>query len=253
MSNYHKFVLLLMAVCLPIATLASPAEQLQTAAETGKVAFLLVTEPGAAGVDQTKQMIQSAMNQVPGAVMIEMDRADGANSSLVQKYGLTTAPVPLILVFGANGAMAGGTVASQLTAPQLVAMLPSPKKAEVLKAVQSGQAVYLTASRSGMPSSTAVAGGCAAACSQMMGKCVAVNVNMDDPLETEFLTLLKVNMQSTEPVTVVINAQGQVTGSFNGPVDVAQLVQAATKKAGGGCCPTGSSKSCAPAPKKKGS
>jgi len=253
MSNYHKFVVLLIAVCLPIATLASPAEELQTAAEAGKVTFLLVTEPGAGGVNETKQMIQSAMTQVPGSVLIELDRADVANSSLVQKYGLTAAPVPLVLVFGANGVMAGGNIASQMTAQELVAMIPSPKKAEVLKAIQSGMAAYVTASRSGMPSSTAVAGGCAAACSQMMGKCVAVNVNMDDPLEAEFLALLKVNMQSAEPVTVVINAQGQITGSFNGPVDVAQLVQAATKKAGGGCCPTGSTKSCAPAPKKKGS
>ena len=252
MSVYQKLAVLLMAACLPIATLASPAEQLQTAAEAGKVAFLLVTEPGAAGADQTGQMIQDALIQVPGAVVIELDRTDGANSLLVQKYGLGVAPVPLVLVFCANGALAGGNVASQLTSQKLVAMIPSPKKAEVLKAVQSGQAVYLTASRSGMPSSTVVASGCAAACSQMMGKCVAVDVNIDDPLEMEFLTLLKVNMQSTEPVTVVINAQGQVTGSFNGPVDVAQLVQAATKKAGG-CCPTGSGKSCAPAPKKKGS
>jgi hypothetical protein len=252
MSIYQKFVVLLMAVCLPFATLATTADRLQTAAKDGKVAFLLVIEPGVAGVDPARQMIQSATIEVPGAVMIELDRADVADSMLVQKYGLAAAPVPLILVIGANGAMAGGNVASQLTSQKLVAMIPSPKKAEVLKAVQSGQAVYLTASRSGMPSSTVVASGCAAACSQMMGKCVAVDVNIDDPLEAEFLTLLKVNLQSTEPVTVVINAQGQITGSFNGPVDVAQLVQAATKKAGG-CCPTGSGKSCAPAPKKKGS
>ena len=252
MSIYQKYAVRLMAVCLPFAALATTADQLQTAANDGKVAFLLVIEPGVAGIDPARQMIQSAIIEVPGAVMIELDRADVANSSLVQKYGLTAAPVPLILVFGANGAMAGGNVASQLTSQKLVAMIPSPKKAEVLRAVQSGLAVYLTASRSGMPSSTAVASGCAAACSQMVGKCVAVDVNIDDPLEAEFLTLLKVNRQSTEPVTVVINAQGQVTGSFNGPVHVAQLVQAATKKAGG-CCPTGSGKSCAPAPKKKGS
>ena len=56
---------------------------------------------------------------------------------------------------------------------------------------------------------------------------------------------------ATEPITLVINAQGQITGTYTGTADVASLAQAATKKAGG-CCPStvqGGSKSCGPTKK----
>ena len=251
MINYRRIVVLLITICLPLVAFASTSDQLQTAVSNGQVAFVLVNEPGAAGIDQAKQMIQTAMTQVPEAVMIESNRGDAVNSDFIKKYQLAAAPVPLILVFASNGVMAGGNVASKLTTQQLVAMIPSPKKAEALKAIQSGQAAYITASRSGMASKTDVAKGCAAACTQMQGKCVAINVDMDDPLEKTFLAQLKVNMQSAEPVTVVINAKGQVTGTFSGIVEVENLMASATKAVASGCCPPSSGKTCAPTPAKK--
>lgn len=251
MFKYRKITVLLIAICLPIVAFASTSEQLESAADVGNVSFVLVTEPGAAGIDQARQMIQQAMTQISGSVMIESNRTDAANSSFTQKYKLAAVPVPLILVFASNGVMAGGNMASKLSAQQLVAMVPSPGKAEVLKAIQAGQAVYVTASRSGMASTTDVAKGCAAACTQMQGKCVPVDVNMDDPIEKGFLNQLKVDMQSTEPVTVVINAKGQVTGSYTGIVEVENLITSATKVVASGCCPPGSGKTCAPTQKKK--
>ncbi len=253
MFNYRKIVVLLITICLPVVALASTSEQLESAADAGNASFVLVTAPGATGVDQARQMIQNAMDQTPGSVMIESNRADVANSSFTQKYKLTAVPVPLVLVFASNGVMAGGNVASKLTAQQLVALVPSPKKAEVLKAIQSGQAVYVTASRSEMTSTTDVAKGCAAACTQMQGKCVAIDVNMDDQVEKGFLSQLKVDMQSTDPVTIVINAKGQVTGSYTGIVEVESLITSATKVAASGCGPKGcGGKPCGPAPKKGG-
>jgi hypothetical protein len=252
MFSCRKLAMLLFAVCLPLTAFASTGEQLQSAADEGKVVFVLVTEPGATGLDQARQTIQGALKQIPGSVMIESNRADAANSEFVQQYKLAAAPAPLILVFASNGVMAGGNAASRLTAQQLVAMVPSPKKAEVLKAIQSGQAVYLTASRSSMASTSDVAKGCAAACTQMQGKCVSVDVNMDDPAEKGLLNQLKVDTQSAEPVTVVINAKGQVTGSYTGIVEVENLIASATKVVASGCCPPGSGKSCDPAPKEKG-
>ncbi|MEW5924140.1 MAG: hypothetical protein AB1746_09145, partial [Candidatus Zixiibacteriota bacterium] len=131
MLSYRKLTALLMIVCLPVLALASTTEQLQTAASKGNVAFVLVTEPGATGIDQIRQNIQEAMSQVDGSVMLESNRADAANTEFVQKYGLATAPVPLVLVFASNGVIAGGNAASRLNVQQLIAMVPSPRKAEV--------------------------------------------------------------------------------------------------------------------------
>lgn len=252
MLSIRKLTGLLVALCLPVVVLAATSDELQMAATDGKVAFVLVTEPGATGTDQAKQTIQGAVAQVPGSVMIESNRAETANAEFVQKYGLASAPLPLILVFGSNGVIAGGNVASKLNQQQLVAIVPSPKKAEAVKAVQSGQAVYVTAYRPGMATKSQVVSGCAAACSQMMGKGTTVEVNMDDPAEQEFLRQLKVDLQSDQPVTVVINAKGQVTGSYTGAVEVENLISSATKVVSSGCCPSGSGASCGPTTKKTG-
>ncbi len=251
MFDSRKIASLLITACLPVMAFASTAEQLENAAAAGNVSFVLVTDVGAGAVDPAKQMIEDAMAQFPRSVMIEMNRAEAVDSVFVREYGLGSAPVPLILVFAPNGAMGGGSSASQLSVRKLVAMVPSPRKAEVLKAIQAGQAVYVTASRSGMNSVADVVKGCAEACDRMQGKCATVAVDMDDPAEAEFLKLLSVNLQATEPVTVVLNSQGQTTATYTGQVEVAGLVKAANKKISSGCCPPSSGKTCPPPPKKK--
>lgn len=246
MFNQGKITVLLLAVCLPVMAQAATGDLLRTAASENKVAFVLVTEPGAAKVDQARQMIENVMAQLPASVMIESNRADAAEASFVKEYQLATAPVPMIFVFASNGVMAGGNPSSNLTAAQLLAMVPSPKKAQALKAIGSGQAVYITASRSGMALTAEVAQGCAAACAQLQGKGLAIEINMDDPEELEFLNLLGVDLQAEEPVTVVINVNGDIIESFTGPVAVNKLVNAATKVVASSCCPPNSGKTCPP-------
>lgn len=236
-----------------VATLAAASTQkdLDSAAKNGKIAFILVTDQGASGLDQAKDMIRTAMKQVQKSVLVELDRSNPANAELAAKFRLAGAPVPLVLVAARNGVLAGGAPAAQTTADQLVSLVPSPKKAEILQVLQSGKAVFITASRKGMASQSGVMSACAMACGQMQNQSATVQIEMDDPAEQAFLTQMKVNLASTEPVTLVINAQGQVTGTYTGAAEVANLVQAATKKAGG-CCPStvqNPNASCAPAKK----
>ena len=243
------------AICLLLAfsvsqLIAATTDELAKATDKGKTVFLLVFEPNAQGIEPAREIVNAASKQVKKSTVVQLDRADAINSTLVAKYRLAGAPLPLILVLAGNGAIAGGIPAANTTAEQLVKMVPTAKKAEVLKAVQDGQSVLITAASKGMLKETSVSSACATACGQMQGKCTSIKINLDDDDELPFLNELKINPQSREPVTVVINAQGQVTGSFAGGVEVGNLVQAATKKAGG-CCPSGgaSSSSCGPTKK----
>jgi hypothetical protein len=227
---------------------ASTQKDLDSAAKHKKVAFILVTDQGAAGIDQAKETVKLAMKQVKKTELVELDRSKPENAELVAKYRLAGVPVPLILVAACNGALAGGLPAAQATAEKLVAMVPSPKKGEVFLALQSGKAVLISASRKGMATQSGASAACAAACGQLQDQCVTVQIDMDDPAETGFLTAMKVNLASTEPVTLVVNPQGQLTGTYTGAADVMSLVQAATRKAGG-CCPStvqNPNASCAP-------
>jgi hypothetical protein len=101
--------------------------------------------------------------------------------------------------------------------------------------------------RKGMSAQATAQAACAAACSQMAGKSVVVAIDMDDPAEKGFLTQLKVDFTSTEPIVLVVNAAGQITGNYTGVTDATELV-VASQKSVGGCAPgaCGSGKSCGP-------
>ncbi len=241
---------LLLGVMVSTAV-ASAQKDLDSAAKGGKIAFIVVTDKETVGADQAKDMAKQAAKQVKKSTVVRLDRSDPANADLVAKYRLAGAPVPLILVAARNGVLAGGLVAAQATADKLVGMVPSPKKADVLQHLQSGKAVLIHASRKSMAKQGDCSAACASACGQLQDRCVTVQVDMDDPAESAFLTSLNIKTASTEPVVLVVNAQGQITGTYNGAADVAALVQAATKKVGG-CCPSTvqNPKASCPPPKK---
>jgi len=246
---FQKTSIISIALVLISGVAFSAAQQkLDAAAKAGKVAFVLVYDASATQLEQARQMTADAAKLVPGSVTIEVNRSDATNADFVTKYQLATAPVPLILVSSSAGVITGGVVAAQASVDQLVKLVPSPKKAEIIKALSEGNAVFITASRKIMTTTATVNSACAAACQQMVGKSVQVNVDMDDPAEAGFLTEMKVNLQSEEPVTLVANPQGQIAGMYTGAMQVTDLVAAATKKVGG-CCPSTVSKpdaSCAP-------
>ena len=210
---------------------------LSSAVNAGKAAYILVYDQSALQVDQARGLMNDAVARVSGAVTVECDRNDPANAGFVAKLRLAGAPVPLILVCSASGVVTGGVPAPQATVEQLVKMMPSPKKSEIIKALSQGNAVMIIVSRSGMTSTESVYSACASACQQLAGKAVQVKIDMDDPAEAGFLTDMKVNRAATEPVTLVANAQGQIAGMYTGAVQMADLVTAATKKVGG-CCPS---------------
>lgn len=246
---------LIMALGLLVASSSvwgSATKDIEKAAQKEQVAFMLVTEGKTADVSAAKATIKDVTRQNKKAVMVELDRSKPENADLVAKYKLATIPVPMVLVLNPNGVISGAVQSSKATSEALLKMIPSPKKAEVMKALSDGNAVFITAYRKDMASVETVNNSCAMACQQMSGKSVQVKVDMDDPAEAGFMTEMKINTASTEPVTVVANPQGQIAGTFNGDVQVTQLVTTATKKVGG-CCPKTVSKpdaSCAPETKK---
>ena len=238
-----------LALCLsflPLAAAASPKSDLDAATRKGKLAFVLISEPGTAGVDQAREMIRSAMKQVDGSVLVEWNRADTSDAGLAARFRVAGAPLPLILLIARNGATAGGLMASQASVEKLVKLVPSPKKTEVLAAVQAGKAVFITAARKGMGAQAEAQKSCARACGQIGAGSFAILVDIDDPAEAQFLAGLKVSPAAMEPVTVVLNRQFLAMGTFVGVAAVDDLVQAANKMAPS-CCAPGSGKTCGPA------
>jgi hypothetical protein len=244
------WVLLLIALC-PLVLLASPAKDLEKAAKKGQVAFIIFTDGKTADISGAKAAIQDAMKQVKKSVMIELDRSDNTNAEIVTKYRLSTIPAPMILALNPNGVISGAIQPDKATPEILAKMIPSPKKAEVMKALSDGNAVFITVGSKDMKTGTSVSDSCAIACQKASGRSVCVSVDMNDKEEKAFLTELKIDTAASEPVTIVTNPQGQISAKYVGAVKVDDLIQASTKKIGG-CCPpkvTGGSAACPPAKK----
>jgi len=176
--------MLLIAAMIPLNLVASTIDDLQSASADKKTAFVLVIEPGASAVDRATNMINDARKEIDNSVLIELDRTNKDNSGLVKKYRLSGAPVPLILVFSSNGVLAGGIPANSANSQKLVNMIPSPKKAELLKSIQSGQSVFVTASRKGMTGESEIYNACMAACGKMQDKSRCILIDMDDKERT---------------------------------------------------------------------
>jgi hypothetical protein len=238
---------LLLGLLGPLAA-ASPQKDLEKATEREEVIFLLVTGEGATGVEQARDLIHQVMKEVDNSTLVVLDRSDAANADLVARFRVASVPVPLILIVAPNGVTAGGVPAAKATAEKLLTLVPSPRKAEMLQALNNGKAIFAVAGRGSMDTQAAALAACTAACGQMGGASVVIMIDMDDPAEVAFLTQIKVDTASAEPVTVVVNPQGQFTGRYTGTPEVADLVAAATKRVAG-CCPSSvqnPNASCAP-------
>ena len=232
---------------IPEGASSSPAGDIKKAGENSQSVFVLVTDKTAVGTENARKIIKEARGKAgkKKAVFVELDRDNSSNRELVDKYGLSGAPVPLILVMAPNGAIAGGMPSSRASSDLLVRMVPTPKKAEILGILQSGKAVCLNVAMKDDPGVADTREAFGKAREKMNGKLGSVYLDKADPAEVPFLAELRIDRNTAEQVTIVINAAGQMTGGFRGPADADAIVAAANKKGGGGCCPAGSKKSCA--------
>ena len=245
----RSLILFLAIVAFSLQLSATVKSDLETAGKNGNSVFLVVTDPNVTGTDKAMEIANKAKAIVTKSVVLQMNRSDAANSEMVTKYRLTGAPLPLILVIASNGVVTAGYTIDKATPELLAKAVPSPKKSEVLKALSDGKSVFIVVTGKSMAEKNTIMNTCQQACIEMENNAKMIEVSLDDPKETQFLTELKVNMAATEPTTYVINSKGQITGTFTDEVNTTTLVASAKKVAASGCCPPGSGKTCGPTKK----
>jgi hypothetical protein len=172
-----------------------------------------------------------------------MNRDDEANKELVSKFGIAGVAPPLILVISPGGVAVGGYQLDNATAENLLKLLPSPKKDEVLVAINNKMPVFVVVSKKSFTDQVKSLESCKYALTQMGNNAKIVQMDLDDSKEMEFINQLGVNTVSATTATVVINTVGQITGTYYGPADATILANSA-KKVMAGCCPGGSKKGC---------
>lgn len=240
MKSFVIFTIMLLATINVFAVTAQ--EAIESANKSGLAVFLVVTDPGNANTQQAIDIANQAHSKIVKSEVIQMNRSDAANKELVTKYGVSNAPLPLILVIASNGVVTGGYPSYQATADLLVNLVPSPVKSDVLKALSAGKSVFLVVSSKNMKEKDEVMNTCSQACIEMQNNTKLIGLDLDDQKEKAFIAEMKIDPAITSPQTFVINSKGQVTGTFNDDVSSTTLVATAKKLPAAKGCGT----SCAP-------
>lgn len=231
---------------------SAASQKMSQAFSNGKYVYLFFYETGNPDCQIMERNLDSFAGKTKKNVeIIKVDRKDSRNRDIVAKLRTQTAPIPLTLLLEPSNALLAAYT-NVVSEEELGRAFPSPKKAEAIQYVRQGKGVILCFSNKNMASQREVGACCSQAKDKLAGKAEYINVDLTDPKETDFINELKIDPNTPEPITFVINSQGQVTGKYAREVEVADLVEAATRVVKSGCCPTGSGKTCGPTtPEKK--
>jgi thiol-disulfide isomerase/thioredoxin len=238
----------------PVQTQMEPSaasQRMSQAFSDDKYVYLFFYESGNGNCEIMEKNLDSFAGKTKRDVeIIKVDRKDPRNKDIVTGLRTQTAPIPLTLLFDPSSAIVAAFTKVVLE-EELTQAFPSPKKVETLEYIRQGKGVILCFSNKEMPARGEVQTCCSQAKSNLAGKAEYIGVDLSDPREAGFVKELRIDPNTAEPITFVINSQGQVTGKYGTEVQVANLVEAATRVVKSGCCPPSSGKSCPPATSEK--
>lgn len=221
---------------------------LDAAAPKQQYLFVLFHKQDDAATQAMKATLDQALAKQRGrAGSIAVRADDPAEKALIDRWGLSRAPMPIVLAVAPNGAVTGG-FPLKLTEQDVAGAFVSPATATCLRAMQARKLALLCvlpASEAQVPAGVREFAADAAHASYTE----VVTVRGGDPAEAGFLKSLKIDPAATQVVTAMLLPPGTVAGTFPGAVTKVHLAEKlkATQssccpggKCGpGGCCPPG--------------
>jgi hypothetical protein len=235
------------AQCQVVSAAAAPAQgsgkgmaAVAQAATAQKYLFVFFWREQNAQTDQMwKALEAAAANLSDRAMVAAVSVTDPAERAIVERYGVSRAPMPLVLSIAPCGAITKA-FPGRLDENQLRAALVSPCTEKCMKALQERKLVLLCVQNSTTEFNVAAIQGVQdfKADQQYAAATEVVYLNSADQAEASFLQGLQVDPQKTVPVTVFMAPPGTIVGKFEGSVTKDQLV-AKLASAQSSCCPGG--------------
>lgn len=219
-----------------------PAQiQLDEAKNKGNIAFFVLVSNDTTGNNRAFQIAANVNKQVSNSVVIKVNRDDTANAGLIAKWQLSGIPTPAIFIISAKGIPVTSFSMEEASESAIIKDIPSPKMDDAYVALDEKKPVFLFVSRSTSVDKEKIVTTCKSAIEQLKVKAALIEVDQDDSREKTLLDNFKIVPASNVPTVIVLNADGEITGTFNGAVTARQLVTAATKIIKTPCCANGES------------
>lgn len=199
--------------------------------------------------DQTQRMLgvfetaKQGMAEVAATAAIQI--TNPTERPIVDKFGVSRAPMPLVLAIAPNGAVTRG-FPIKFTEEKLREAIVSPCTAQCLKALQDRKLVLLCVQNEKTEFSQAAWQGVQAfkADTRFTKATEVVSLNPADRNEASFLNMLKVDPQTPHAVTLLMAPPGTTLAQFSGPVTKDEIVTTIASAQsvcgpGGSCGPGG--------------
>ncbi len=249
------------AAAAPAVPQSPATKAMEQASKVSKYIFILFYRADDEPTQAARKILDTAMtNLTDRAVSTVVDIGNMQEQGLVNKYGLTRAPMPLVLAIAPNGAVTRG-FPGKFTEEQLSTAFVSPGLQKCLKALQDRKMVFVCVQNDKTQHNTEALGGVMAFATDLENVTTTAIVTIDpaNADEESFLKQLKVDPKTDEAITVFLAPPGAIVGTYKGAVSKDVLTAAAKNAAKGcdpktGCCPAPAAKPAAapqPAPEKK--
>jgi hypothetical protein len=229
-------------VSAPVATTDDEltVKALETAKASQRFLFVYIWKNDDEPTQSRRSVFQEFAAEVRGqADTAELCIASASDKDFIIKYDLSRAPMPLVLAFAPNGAIAGA-FPQQFTKDDLRSGFISPQTANCMKLLQEGKLVVLCVQNANTNTNDASLQGVNEFRSDARYQSAVEVVRLDpgDQSEAAFLRDLQVSPNTAVAVTVLLAPPGSPIAKFEGATTKDAFVQALSKKASE-CCPGG--------------
>lgn len=219
------------------------AAAMKRAADARKHLFILFYEKDDKETRAVRKTVRSAMRKMARtAQWIAIDKNAASEKKVVEKFGVKTAPMPLVLAVAPNGAITGGFLGPAVTVQKLQGAIASQGMQKCLKALQARKLVFLCLQNGRTKANgPAMEGVRDFKADPRFGQVTEI-VMLDpaDKKEAAFLGKLQVEPKSKEAITVLMVPPGMIAAKFAGATNKAGLLATIQRACGpSGCGPSG--------------
>lgn len=229
-----------LALIIGLGVLAAPAqagalEDVNTHTSKGRTVFLVLTDAAAKDLKQARATAQAAQKRTANSAVVELNRSDPAQRAAVARFRVAAAPVPLVLCVASNGFGVGAVrPAAKGAVDRLVAMVPSPAKAEYLRVLSERRVAAVVFSRATMTEQSPLFIEISKTVADPKLNMTTVLVDLADTREARWIAQWKLDPKTLKrPLMVFVNPKGQIIGKLEGAPKAAQIVAMAKKKVRG--------------------
>ncbi len=201
---------------------------------TQKFQFILFYKQNDAATQQMSGVLKSAVERrADRTTRTEVNLTDPANKPVADRYGVSRAPMPLVLCVADNGAVTGA-FPRQLDEQGIERALVTPAMTEVVKSLQDKQLVVVhlkPEARAPLPAGALEF----MADPAFQSRTKLIEVVAGDPIESRFFTDVGIDQSKGEvPVLLVLAPPGVLVGKF--PANVTRDQIGEKVHAAGQCC-----------------